>query len=506
MPAVPAKPPKVRSIREGFYLPAGPRAQHCYFPESGGFCFLNQRVDFGTKIDWFCIDLPRLWRFHLYYFDWLKSDEDSASDHLDSIFQFIDGQKNTEDFNHAYPSALRLRNWIYFVVSKGIRDERIDRFIYRDALLVFRFPEYEIGANHLLESGLSLVWAGLYFEAPRMLRKGEVILKRELDRQILPDGAHYERSIAYHTFIQKNIFETISFLRHVNSELDIRKLLETKFLQMLSYASLLIKEPALVPHFGDSNPEMLEWTSEMQTLAQNLFQIELESGVSLAEPLAMKVLDRDGFRVFFFRGSLLSPDQPGHSHADTFSFCLNFKGLPCIVDPGVSTYDEGSMRSWQRSTRAHNTLSAGDIDSSEVWGVFRMGSRANVSTLSESDFIIDSQHDGYFNSIRLTHRRRLELLPGSLLIRDFWESGRKHLPELRLMLHFHPDRRVERSSDGSILLDCGLKISIEGAEAVLESYDYCMGFGKAVKALKINALINHNKINTLIERINGQTH
>lgn len=503
LPKISRHIPKVNNIAPGITLPASPRAHSCYFPTTQGFCFLNQRIDFGNRIDWRCRYMSRLWRFNLYYFDWLRSSDLSISDCLDSIYQFIDNQKFDDDFNHVYPTALRLRNWIYFVVRNGISDVRIDQLIYRDALLIYRFPEFEIGGNHLLESGLSLVWAGHYFDDPRMLRKASMILRRELKRQILSDGSHYERSIGYHTFIQKNIFDTICFLRHLNVNAEILKLLEINFLRMLSYAKLLMGNPQLIPHFGDSNPEMIEWNSELQTLAQNLYRKELESLVSPSEPLAMKLIDRNRFQVFFVRGFLLSPDQPGHSHADTFSFCLNFNELPCIVDPGVSSYEEGAIRNWQRSTRAHNTLFAGGLDSSELWSAFRMGERAKVFTLSESDFVIDSQHFGYFSVLGLSHRRRLEVLPDALLIQDFWETGRKPAPELRIMLHFHPERRVELTPDGVLLPDCGLRIRIEGAVPALEPYEYCLGFGKTIKAMKMNALVNRNKINTLIESING---
>lgn len=483
----------------GLTLPVPPRATACYFPETNGFCFLGERCDFGKQVDWTAPGKSRLWRFHLYYFDWLRDDTISKSFRLNSIFQFIDNHKNKSEYNHAYPTALRLRNWIAFLMQYGLGEERINSAMYRDALLLYRFPEYDIGGNHLLESGLSLLWAGHYFGRVEMQRKAANILQRELNRQILADGSHYERSIAYHTFIQKNIFETLLFLQHLGIDDFLFKNLKNKFLLMLSHLKLLSGSDGIVPHFGDSNPGMMEWTREMDFVAQDLSD-KLGELPQPAAPVGLKLMEWQSFRLFFLRGKLLSTDQPGHSHADTFSFCLNVKGVPCIVDPGVSVYEPGALRDLQRSTLMHNTLSVGAFNSSELWASFRMARRAEVVTLSESDFFIDSQHDGYLKSCGIMHRRSVQALGRCVCIRDEWWGSTSALPELRLMLHFHPERRPEIRFGELWLEDCGLRIRVEGALLSLESYDYCEAFGKTRKSFKLNALVCSNKIETLIER------
>ena len=53
----------------------------------------------------------------------------------------------------------------------------------------------------------------------------------------------------------------------------------------------------------------------------------------------------------------IGPDyQPGHAHADTFTFCLYFKNTPIVVDTGTSTYNIGKRRDKERSTMVHNTV------------------------------------------------------------------------------------------------------------------------------------------------------
>ncbi len=67
--------------------------------------------------------------------------------------------------------------------------------------------------------------------------------------------------------------------------------------------------------------------------------------------------------------------QPGHAHADTFTFELWKDGRKVIGDTGCSTYVPGSVRSYERSTAAHNTVVIDGENTSEVWAAHRVGRR-----------------------------------------------------------------------------------------------------------------------------------
>ena len=101
----------------------------------------------------------------------------------------------------------------------------------------------------------------------------------------------------------------------------------------------------------------------------------------------------------------ISPSyQPGHSHADSLSFILHVNKTPIFIDTGVSTYENNTRRAYERSTRAHNTVTVQGKDSSDVWGAFRVGKRANVNILKDEKKIIKAIHDGY-NNIGCSHER-----------------------------------------------------------------------------------------------------
>jgi len=117
--------------------------------------------------------------------------------------------------------------------------------------------------------------------------------------------------------------------------------------------------------------------------------------------------------TLFFDVGPLGPDyQPGHGHADNLTLECSYAGVRLFVDPGTHSYDHDERRAYDRSTAAHNTVCVDDIDSSEVWHIFRVGRRARPIdvevTADEIHFDASAAHDGY-RRLGVIHRRRVEL-------------------------------------------------------------------------------------------------
>jgi uncharacterized heparinase superfamily protein len=113
----------------------------------------------------------------------------------------------------------------------------------------------------------------------------------------------------------------------------------------------------------------------------------------------------------------------GHAHADTLSFVAYVDHRPVVVDTGTSTYEAGARRRFERGTAAHNTVSVGDSDSSELWGAFRSARLARV-TIKRQDFqegvaLLSAEHDGYLRlRPRVLHRRTWTLTTDRLQVQD----------------------------------------------------------------------------------------
>ena len=117
-------------------------------------------------------------------------------------------------------------------------------------------------------------------------------------------------------------------------------------------------------------------------------------------------------------GNVTATYQPGHTHADTFSYELRIDGKPFIVDTGISTYNKTERRQDERSTEAHNAVSIDGRNSSEVWGGFRVGKRASVTLMNNKSAAIEANHNGFDKNCR----RRFEINDGAFIVEDWYDG------------------------------------------------------------------------------------
>jgi hypothetical protein len=104
--------------------------------------------------------------------------------------------------------------------------------------------------------------------------------------------------------------------------------------------------------------------------------------------------------VFFMDAGKIGPDyQPGHAHADTLSLELSIYGRRLFVDPGTYSYTFNDKRKYDRGTNSHNTVEIDELNSSDVWHIFRVGRRAypfDVKIIeNEQTVMFEASHDGY---------------------------------------------------------------------------------------------------------------
>ena len=182
----------------------------------------------------------------------------------------------------------------------------------------------------------------------------------------------------------------------------------------------------------------------------------------------------------------IGPDyQPGHGHADFFSFEMSLRGARVVVDSGVSTYQSGPMRNYCRSTRAHNTVEIEGRDQVELWAAFRVGRRCRPQEVNWKEladgFELSGRHDGYRHlSGRPTHTRTFCWHEkGRLEIFDQVDSECPLRSNARL--HFHPDCRIDEVIGKTCELHFSggcVRVSWSGWETVTrdESF-YCPQFG-----------------------------
>ena len=397
-----------------------------------------------------------------------------------------------KDGKESYPTSLRLINWIKFVSKHKIKDTVILQTMREDANRLYSNIEYHLLANHLLENAFALWFSAHFFKDHRYLKKATYLLKRELNEQILKDGAHFELSPMYHQLMLYRILDSIN-LAELNPFADTKttsylRLIATK---MISWLNQITFESGHIPLFNDAANNINPSTYNLMYYAK-----KLNISVNKIE------LSESGFRKFkgkhhelLINVADIKPSYtPGHTHADTFNFELYVNNKPIIVDSGTSTYNICPEREYQRSTKAHNTVTICEKNSSQVWSGFRVAKRANVTMIIDEQNYVSATHNGY-RSHKVLHKRSWRNKKDEIQIQDSL-IGQKVLG--KLFLHFHPNVQLIDNKN-CFLINGNIEISFSKYQKIrLLNSSYCPEFNQSItkKTLEITF---KNKITTTIK-------
>ncbi|CCH51617.1 heparinase II/III family protein [Fibrisoma limi BUZ 3] len=378
------------------------------------FSFLNQTVvwDDPGQIDWNYAANGKLWTYNLTYFDCLNQPDVPPGIGLAMIRSFINQTDRITDGLEPYPTSLRIMNWVQFLSRHQIQDELVQSHLYAQVSLLRGRLEYHLAGNHLLENGFALLIAALFFQKRIWFQTAATLVRQELTAQVLTDGGHDERSPMYHQILLDRLLDVCLAVGADpwHGDPTFAVFLNQKAALMLGWLEAVTFSDGSVPMVNDAAEGIAPSTAQLRRKAEltgvSTASVKLgESGYRLI---------RQGRHELFVDVGAVGPDhQPGHAHADTFSFILYVDGLPVLVDPGTSTYQLGDQRQWERSTRAHNTVTpqlASDEspNSSEVWSGFRVGRRARVTLLDDTDTSLIARHNGY-RRLGLTHQRSWQM-------------------------------------------------------------------------------------------------
>ena len=99
------------------------------------------------------------------------------------------------------------------------------------------------------------------------------------------------------------------------------------------------------------------------------------------------------------------------------------------------------------------------MDSSQVWGGFRVARRAKVKIVQDSETLVEASHNGYGRNA--IHSRSFRLESGSFTIQDTCHTTKDTVSRI----HFAPDVKILSADTSRIVTDKGT-IQIEGAVRV----------------------------------------
>ena len=403
--------------------------------QAGTFTFLNKSYSPGPgPIDWNYRNAGpfaygKLWTYQLNYFDFLNQPTLPPNVGVALMHDFMAQTDRLRDGLESYPTSLRLLNWIQFLSRNQIQGEAVDHHLAAQVNLLSRRLEYHITGNHLLENGYALLMGSLYFRHKRWFRTAAQLIQTELTTQILTDGGHNERSPVYHQLLLDRLLMVLLALQHDTWHKDYHPalvdFLTHKAHQLLDWLNAVTFRNGDVPMVNDSASGMAPTPTQLRVKAGRVLVARegftalspsLETATSLSDS-GYRMFRQDRYELFADVGPVGPNHQPGHAHADTLSLVLNVDNLPLIVDSGTSTYQTGPRRTWERSTVAHNTVTIDDENSSEVWAGFRVGRRARVTVLTDTQTSLIASHDGYY-PMGIIHERAWLVEPTKIILSD----------------------------------------------------------------------------------------
>lgn len=443
------------------------------------FTLLNQPVTFTDRIDWNYAGNGKLWTYCLNYFEQLDEPQEGPA----LIHDFIRQTDTLADGLEPYPTSLRLVNWRAFLLRHSIRDSIIERHMYAQTALLQSRLEYHLGGNHLLENACALTIMAVHFQHRLWFWEGTQLLRTQLDEQILHDGGHYERSPVYHQLLTDRLLDVYTVLKTntwVNDH-ELTRYVRDKTTALLNWLVSVTFRDGSVPMVNDAAYGVAPTTAEILAKAKPLHFNPMP--VQLSDS-GYRMLTTPRFELFIDVGPVGPNHQPGHAHADTFSFVLHVDGKPFVVDPGTSTYQIGERRSWERSTAAHNTVTVAGADSSEVWSGFRVGRRAQVRILADTPQQVEASHDGYTH-LGEQHTRRWQLIDDcTLSIYDRFSSNnltKKSYLYFDHCLYLTAEQNVVKSTDCAIHFMNDTELSIN-----LSNYNQAVGFNATRLASRVS--------------------
>lgn len=355
--------------------------------------------------------------------------------------------------------------------------------------------------THLVGEAATLVIGGLFLDCHRSgawVACGLEHLERQLQEQVLADGAHAEQSLAYHRFCLDQYHLAQAMLAANGRSLSSGALRRME--QMTQYLMDMLFPDGSAPAFGDCDDARGIWCRSdcpleyrsLLALGALLFERadfkaaadgSTEELLWLYGPRALETFEameartpahtstayvdagycimRGGWRrsdaMLVYDCGPLGHGLAGHGHADALSFQLYANGRPLFVDPGTYSYNlDYGWRDAFRGTRAHNTITIDGLDQSVPQDRMSWSHAARARCLDWTSTpwfdLADAAHDGYERlAAPVTHRRIVVFFkPDAWLIIDALDGTGTH--EFELLLHPSPECALELESERSFAL------------------------------------------------------
>ena len=472
---------------------------------AGEFPFFGETAH-GDESLWSPRGLSPAWSEGLHGFSWINDLHVIGSDAARRRARILVGDWIGE---HRFWSPLawrsdvtgdRIAAWLGqydFFCASAEEDFRGEVFksLARQARHLARTAGWETRGARRLRAIRGLIYAGICLpNGRRWLARGLRLLSREIDRQILPDGSHFERCPRLQLSILKLFIDIRACL--AGAKVEVPPTLQSAIDRMAPMLRFFRHGDGGLALFNDSM-EGESWLADMVLTRAEAKGKPLSSaphGGFQRLNLNRCLVIMDSGAASLLPGFEAPPEE--HLHAGALGFEMSIGKERMIVNCGAQATAGTPWQKALKSTAAHSTLTIEDTNSTEILANGRLGRRRAVATVHREEengnILIESSHNGYEEIFGVIHQRRLFLASGG---EDFRGedtlfpsgSGAQMQENISYALRFHLHPTVSASllhNRQAALLRLpsggGWRLRVQGGELAISESVY-LGRGGEVK-------------------------
>jgi hypothetical protein len=338
-------------------------------------------------------------------------------------------------------------------------------------------------SNHYLSDVAGLLWLGVMApelcDAESWRKFGLKELLKEMDKQVLPDGADFESSTGYHRFVTELFL--YSFVLCRENGIVIPEKYWDKLRAMLLYIRAYVRPDGFAPLIGDTDggqflpvrQRRADDHAYLLTIGAGVFSDpslrDADAGSKAFPDAGTYIMRHDGLYLCFNASGAGINGRGSHGHNDKLSIEVSAGGVAFIVDPGTYVYTgDLEKRHDFRSTAYHSTVKIDGVEQNTIErdAPFVIGDEAHPRVLlwetnSTTDKIV-AEHYGYQRLKNpLIHRRTVtfEKQERTWFIEDeFFGDSVDHDFEVRF--HFAPGLRLKETDVAVEATDPGTNLTL----------------------------------------------